>query len=169
MITRLSFADGSDRSVPANIRGKLPIMISALADRLTWGMLRLQQKVQGEKLQGQVLHHRSGRLAASINAKPTTQEGSRLIGTVEGAGGPAWYGQLHETGGTFNVKEYIRRQGFDKKGNFIKLLNHNGSVRAAVNMTKQGIVKAHTVTFSQRSFMTSSLEELSGDKIGRAH
>lgn len=165
MITRLSFTGGSDRTVPANIRGKLSVIVSALADRLTWWMLRLQQKIQADKLQGQVLQHRSGRLTGSINAKPTEQEGVRLIGSVEGAGGPAWYGQLHETGGTFNVKEHLRRTGFNRKGEVVKLLNHSGSVRASVASTQAGLVKAHTVTFPARPFMSSALEEMSSEMV----
>jgi tRNA G26 N,N-dimethylase Trm1 len=160
MITKFTFIDASDKTVPAGIRGKATVVVSAMAERVTWWMLRLQQKVQGEKLQGQVLHHRSGRLTASINAQPTENTGSKLVGSVTGAGGPAWYGQLHEDGGTFTVKAHLRRSGFNAKGELVKLLNHSGSVRAAVASMKDHMVPEHTITFPQRSFMVSSLTEI---------
>ena len=109
-------------------------------------------------------------IAADDSPDPSTpslteQEGARLIGSVEGAGGPAWYGQLHETGGTFNVKEHLRRTGFNRKGEVVKLLNHSGSVRASVASTQAGLVKAHTVTFPARPFMSSALEEMSSEMV----
>jgi len=166
MITTFHFIDSSDKLIPARIRSKAGVVAGALAERVTWWMLRLQQKIQGDKLQGQVLKHRSGRLTSSINAQPTENVGSKLIGSVTGAGGPAWYGQLHEDGGTFNVKAYLRRQGFDKKGDLVRLLNRAGSIRAAVASTKDHMVKDHTVTFPQRSFMVSSLNEINDAMVG---
>jgi len=165
VITRLTFADGSDQRVPAQIRAATPVIVAALAERLTLWMLRLQQKIQGEKLSGQVLQHRSGRLYGSIIEQPTEQVGLQLIGSVTGAGGPAWYGQLHETGGTFHVKEYVRHIAFNQKGEVIRMLTKAGTVRKAVATTKEQIVHAHDVTFPERSFMSSSLAEIAEEMV----
>jgi phage gpG-like protein len=171
MVTKFSFADGSDRRVPAQIRAALPVVISAIAQRITWWMLRLQQKIQGEKLQGQVLQHRSGRLAASINARPTEQTGSELVGTVEGAGGPAWYGQIHElggqrayeilpvnkkalaffpAGGPANAKAIVRGLRAGKGGSIAQFA-------AAGGVVVKGVIHP---ALKQRSFMSSALQEI---------
>ncbi len=98
MTIRLSFND-TDRLAIAQLNGKGNAIVQALAGKLTYLMLQLQQHIVRDKLSGQVLHHRSGKLAGSIVAYPTEAQGSQLAGKVEGAGGPAWYGQVHELGG----------------------------------------------------------------------
>jgi hypothetical protein len=112
-------------------------------------MLQLQAKVVGEKLQGQVLQHRTGKLSASIRAIPVTQEGGVIVGIVEGGGGPAFYGRIHEYGGVFEIPEFQRRV--------------TGGGKEAINSRTQkkvpGTVRAHTATFPERSFMRSSLAE----------
>lgn len=98
MSIRLSFND-SDRLLIARLNGRGNAIIEALSTKLTALMLRLQQHIVRDKLSGQVLHHRSGKLAGSIVAYPAQAEGSLLVGKVEGASGPAFYGQVHEMGG----------------------------------------------------------------------
>lgn len=164
MITKLTFIDDSNKRVPAAIRKKAPAIVSALTERVLYWMLQLQDRIH-QKLDGGVLQHRSGRLLGSFGSPKIQRVGSSIIGTVEGAGGPAWYGQIHEDGGTFNVKEYVRRIGFDKKGHFTKLLNHSGSVRAAIKSMDQTVVHAHTVSFPARPFAKPSLEEITGGMI----
>jgi hypothetical protein len=99
MAVEISFR-GTDRTVIEALGAKLDRMTLALTAKLTEIHLRLQAKIAGEKLAGQVLKQQSGKLAGSIRAIPTVQEGQELIGAVEGAGGPAWYGVVHERGGT---------------------------------------------------------------------
>jgi hypothetical protein len=96
---RLFFIANSDVAVAQSIRGKSDVLVKALVTKLTWLMLKLQQKIQTEKLQGQVLHQRSGKLVGSIRTEGVVQEASELKGSVQGAGGVAWYGIVHEKGG----------------------------------------------------------------------
>jgi hypothetical protein len=46
-----------------------------------------------------VLNHLSGKLAGSVHADPTVYDGEFLRAYVYAAGGPAWYGKVHEYGG----------------------------------------------------------------------
>lgn len=73
-------------------------LLSVMATRLNIEMVRLQSKIVTEKLSGQVLHRRTGKLAGSIRVEPTTVEGTQLTASVLGAGGPAFYGAYHEEG-----------------------------------------------------------------------
>lgn len=96
---KLFFIESSDKVVQQYIRGKANNLRVALAKKLTFLMLKLASKIQTEKLQGQVLQHRSGKLSGSIRSEGVREEGGMLIGSVQGAGGVAWYGQVHEAGG----------------------------------------------------------------------
>lgn len=99
MAVRLNF-NTSDVRLAAEIRAKGGAITEALAAKMTYLMLELQKKIVVEELSGQVLHHRTGRLAGSIVAQPVEVSGNTMRGTVTGAGGPAWYGKVHEFGGT---------------------------------------------------------------------
>lgn len=90
---------GSDQELLARMAAREPRIISALSRRMTMLMLRLQEYVVREKLSGQVLHRRSGKLAGSVRALPAAIEGSQLVGRVLAGGGPAHYGKVHEFGG----------------------------------------------------------------------
>ena len=79
--------------------GRGSMFVEALTNKLTFLMLKLQQHIVKDKLSGQVLSRRSGKLANSIVAYPATVEGEQLIGRVQGASGPAFYGRYHEFGG----------------------------------------------------------------------
>jgi hypothetical protein len=90
--------NNSDVRLVENLRAKGPQIIQAVTRKMDELMLWLQAKIVGEKLQGQVLQHRTGKLAASIRAIPATVEGTSVVGAVEGAGGPAFYGRFLEEG-----------------------------------------------------------------------
>jgi hypothetical protein len=96
---KLFFAESSDKAVPEKIRIKGKSLPALLARKLTFFMIKLQAKIQTEFLSGQVLEHRTGKLINSIRTEGAHQEGDSLIGTVQGAGGVAWYGIVHEQGG----------------------------------------------------------------------
>jgi phage gpG-like protein len=107
---RLTF-NGSDKKVVDMVRKKGPQLVVAITDKINELMLQLQQHIVRDKLSGQVLHHRSGKLAGSIVNLPVVAKGAQLIGEVVGAGGPAWYGKVHEFGPTTIVpktKKYLR-------------------------------------------------------------
>src|SRR5256885_15543014 len=82
---------------------KGPAIISALVRRVNQLMVSLQSFIVSNKLSGQALARRTGKLAASIRYIPAELKGTQIEGSVEGGGGPAWYGKLFETedaGGT---------------------------------------------------------------------
>jgi hypothetical protein len=95
----LSFG-GTDEETVERVRQAYPRLIVAWTKTLDGLNIKMQAKIVSEKLQGQVLHHRSGKLANSIRVIPAKIEGNVLSSGVEGAGGPAWYGVVQERGGT---------------------------------------------------------------------
>lgn len=116
-------------------------LLVALKSELTKVSFDLSARVKDQKLSGQVLNVRTGRLRRSINAKPVTETATgveTLVGTnVE-------YARIHEFGfkGSVNVKEHMRQA----KGKF--------KVR----------VRAHSrqVNVPEKSFLRSSLEDMRG-------
>jgi phage gpG-like protein len=97
--------------------------------------IRLQRYIVTQKLQGQVLHHRTGNLARSVIQR-VEQEGSRISAIVQ-AGGLAPYAGVHEYGGTFSIPEH----------------------QSVSRLGKAFTVHSHTAHFPERSFMRTSLEE----------
>jgi phage gpG-like protein len=133
---QLSF-NGSDQRIAVALRAKGPQIIQLLVSKMNALMLQLQAKIVGQKLQGQVLAHRTGKLSGSIRMIPATVDGSLITGAVEGAGGPAFYGRIHEFGGTFPI-------------------NRKKEISARLdNRPRKG-----SATFPERSFMRTSLEEM---------
>lgn len=113
--------------------------VRSSVQRLT---LRLLAKVKSDKLTGQVLNVRTGRLRRSINQRVKTEPKGvyGLVGTnVE-------YARRHEYGGRVNVKAHTRmmRVAWGKK----------------VRNPRKIQVRAHTVTYPERSFLRSALREM---------
>jgi hypothetical protein len=147
---KLSF-NGSDQRVEASLRARGPQIIQAVIRKMDGLMIQLQGKIVGEKLQGQVLQHRSGKLSGSIRAIPAVQDGTSIVGAVEGGGGPAFYGRVHEYGGVFQIPEFQRRVVGGKEAIKARLSRKAGST--------PGTVRAHSANFPERSFMRTSLAE----------
>jgi hypothetical protein len=82
------------------LKNKGPRIVRILTGKVTQLMLQLSAFVAGRKLSGRVLKVRTGVLRASVHAVPTRIEGTKIIGEVESAGGPAFYGVFQEHGGT---------------------------------------------------------------------
>lgn len=97
MIT-ISF-NSTDQRLVAALRAKLPAVRNQLADTLDRLMLELQRRVQ-QKLSGQVLEHRSGKLIGSVEKRPLEKTDQAISGRVTSSGGPAFYGRIQEKGGT---------------------------------------------------------------------
>jgi hypothetical protein len=95
---RISFADNSDQRLVETLRTKGPRIIAVLMTKLNALMIQLQSYIVSNKLSGQVLARRTGILAGSIRAIPATVEGAKIVAAVEGGGGPAFYGRIHEEG-----------------------------------------------------------------------
>lgn len=103
-------------------------------------LIVLRQTVQN-KLQGQVLNVRTGRLQRSINASPVVEDDGVLVSKV---GTNVRYARVHEYGfsGTVSVREHLRQ-------------------------SKQGratSVRAHTrkVDLPARSFLRTALADMQG-------
>jgi phage gpG-like protein len=126
-----------DKEVIAKLTSMPAIIANALQQEVATQTYRLQQHVQQNKLSGQVLKRRTGRLRASINTK-VEREGNRIIGSV---GTNVIYAAVHEFGfhGTVNVSSFTR----------------------TINGVTQN-VSAHTrqMNMPQRSFLRSSLNDL---------
>lgn len=107
--------------------------------RMTMELLR---RVKADKLSGQVLKVRTGRLRRSINERLEGQGTTQVTGTV---GTNVVYGKVHEYGGLMTVRAHQRRmtQAFGKP------------------VTPRMVdVKQHTVNYPARSFLRTALAEL---------
>jgi len=127
-----------------------PRMVAALTEKINALDVALQRKIQTEKLSGQVLTARSGKLRDSIRALPVVESGTDLVGEVKGAGGVAPYGRVHEYGGRgpytiVPVKAKALRFMVGGKVVFARMVNHPPLAR--------------------RSFMRVSLEEMAPEIV----
>lgn len=125
-------------SIPPRMREELKAGIGRLA-------LKLQRNVVRDKLSGQVLKVRTGRLRRSIT-NTVIDEGSSVSGIVST---PVVYAPIHEYGfhGTQSVRESLRtiKQAFGRS-----------------IAPKQITVRAHDrrVNLPERSFLRSALRDL---------
>lgn len=103
MSVSISYA-GTDELVITAIAAKADLIAPAVVAKLDELDAETVGYIVSQELHGQVLKQRSGKLAGSIRALPAVREGTSIIGKVEGAGGPAWYGALFERGaGTVEI------------------------------------------------------------------
>lgn len=84
--------------VVSEIQRRKPTILEAVRLKMDGLNIALQSHIVADKLSGQVLHHRSGKLANSVRVNPAKIDGDTISGSVEAAGGPAGYGKLHEYG-----------------------------------------------------------------------
>lgn len=139
----------------AAIQKKGPRIIEVLRTKITAAMIQLSSYIISQKLHGQMLQHRSGKLAGSIRAIPAVFEGASIIGSVEGGGGPAFYGkffELESAGGTGGTKPHAI---FAVKARALRFVM-GGNIHFAKSVQHPG--------FAARPFMTTSLSE-NADKI----
>lgn len=123
-----------------------PRLVPSLTQAIGRLVLTLQRNVKADKLSGQVLKVRTGRLRRSINARIEGANTEQVSGTV---GTNVSYARAHEYGftGTVNVRQSLRMQ----KQAF-------GRAITPVQVT----VRAHTrqVSLPERSFLRSALAEM---------
>ena len=150
--------NGTDQQAQQAMQARGPRLLANLTAKVNSLSLRLQSIIVG-KLSGPVLKIRTGKGAGSVRVELAHVEGDSLVGGVQAGGGPAFYLALHEFGGTFQVKEYIRRSGYNARGESVRLLTRSGAVSKRVADVHKGVVRAHTVTFPERSFMRTSVAE----------
>jgi hypothetical protein len=140
---KFSFND-SDKRLVERLRKKGPSIVAAIRAAVDRSNFEMQSKIVAEKLQGQVLEHRSGKLGGSIRVIAAQVVGTKVAGSVEGAGGPAWYGKLHEYGGSFVGHRLLRRPSH--------LVTRAGGERVYTG-------SPYGINFAERSFMRSTLRE----------
>jgi hypothetical protein len=137
--------EGSDQRISAMLQKKGPAAVAEVVNGVNVQAFKLQSHIVVDKLNGQVLHHRSGKLAGSIHVIPATVAGGSISADVLGAGGPAWYGRIHEYGGAkaYVIEATKRKSLMFRIGDrvvFAKRVNHPPAV--------------------ERSFMRSALDDL---------
>lgn len=121
-------------------------LVSALLEKMTYSMVRLQEKIVGEKLSGQVLNKQSGRLASSIKALPAQLQGGEIVGTVIQDESIAPYGPTLEYGTSSFYEIYPGKKA-------LKLI--------AEEISSKPVYAAHVThpPFRARAYMHSALEE----------
>jgi hypothetical protein len=148
--------------VSGSLEDKSLAITAALMERTTMVTKALQAKIAGQKLQGEVLKSHTDKLAGSVRVIETTLSGETISGGVQAGGGPAFYGKYHEYGGTFDRKAGSVRLRVDAKGELIRQLA-NGRLavfaKSSHKRVKDVAYAKGTITFPERSFMRSTLEE----------
>lgn len=115
---------GKLNAMPGNIRQKLERKITELA-------LRLKRHVQEDKLQGQVLNHRTGRLQRSVMHQITSNKDEISAKVSTSADVP--YAAIHEFGGVTRPHVIEPKKGMylafmaGGKMRFARRVNHPGS------------------------------------------
>jgi hypothetical protein len=110
-------------------KAKGPRIVAVLSSRINLLMSQLATFVQSQKLSGQVLSVRSGKLRASIHALPTRVDGTKIIGEVQQDPTIAFYGRAHELGVLHPWQIVASKQRFlkfisDGKINFRRSVAH---------------------------------------------
>lgn len=126
-------------AMPDRVRARLERAVYTLAEKLRSHIVR-------DKLLGQVLNRRSGRLGQSIQQK-VESTGTSITGTVYSAG-DVKYAAIHEFGGHISAREIVAR---------------NAKSLAFVMGGKQVFAKRVQwpgATMPERSFMRSSLADM---------
>lgn len=136
-------------AVTQYMEGVTPRVRTALETKITQLAIKLQAHVVSDKLQGQVLNVRTGRLQRSIS-QTVISDDQQITGLVSTA---VKYAAPHEYGldKTVNVKEHLRtiKEAFGK------------SLKEPVTFT----VREHEMHmhFPPRSFLRTALEEMNDE------
>jgi len=113
------------------LESKIDSVRAALVARMDWWSARLQQIVVNDKLQGQVLKHRTGKLGDSVRALPTEVSGDFIHGGAVAGGGPVDYARPLEYGSQAHdivpVNARALRFVIDGKVIFAQRVHHPGT------------------------------------------
>lgn len=125
------------------LRGVAPRVMTSIEQRINAVSLRLLSRVKNDKLSGQVLKNRSGRLRGSITQEITERTDARIVAEV---GTNKEYARPHEYGGKWEVPAHQRMQrlAWGKPMKNPRLVD----------------VKKHDVVLPERSFLRSALREM---------
>lgn len=141
---KLEFIGGEE--VASKLKSISPAIHGSLVRTITMLSIKLQSKVQSEKLTGQVLKTKTGTLRRSITYK-IDESADKVSGRV---GTNLKYGLAHEFGfkGSVTVKEHLRmiKKAFGKP-----LAN-----------PREVVVKSHSrlMNLPERSFLRTALREM---------
>jgi phage gpG-like protein len=134
----------NSEAIIAKIRSYGPGLRATILKAMNRTVYELQSRVQLQKLEGQVLHHRTGNLSRNITAQvEETQDG---VTGIVGASSVAPYGAVHEFGGTFSIPEHMAHW-------------EKGPGNGRIARVSSWPVRAHSATFPERSFLRSALRE----------
>ena len=135
-----------DRELMSKLNGMPNKIRMALVRKITALSIQLEAHIKRDKLDGQVLHVRSGHLSQSIFHE-VEDTGNAVIATVA-SGGNIPYAAIHEYGGRTAAHEIFPTKGqalafiWGGKQVFFKSVHHPGSV------------------MPERSYMRSSLADM---------
>lgn len=107
--------------------------------------IRMQTHIRSNHLSGQTLSRRSNTLSQNIKEKVIEDETKAFIEGRVFVAKPAFYGKIHEFGGTFLIPAHFREQ------------THAWGRRLA--KPKRVLVRAHLATFPKRPFMRPTLRK----------
>lgn len=135
---------GDPSRITESIRSLFPKIKFEVGRSMARLVIALSNKIKFEKLTGQVLRNRSGRLRDSISPR-VTESGNTVVGEV---GTNVAYASIHEYGGRTPAHDIFPRKGralafmMGGKQVIVKSVHHPGSV------------------FPERSFMRTALNEM---------
>lgn len=148
-------------------RGTGSSLRRSLHDSLTRFMIRAQASVKRDKLSGGTpLHRRSGKLSRSVHYAVEDVRGGAVEGVLA-AGKEVPYARTHEFGGTFIVPAHVRSRAklHGRVVSTSRFFRASRTERRLGGETFSVLVKAHTVTFPERSFLRSTLREMSPEFV----
>lgn len=117
--------------------GKIEPALKVVIQRLTYKLLAM---VKADKLSGQVLNVKTGKLRRSINAKIENNGKTGVVGTN------VIYGRVHEKGGALEIGAHMRmmKKAFGKP----------------VMVPREISIRSHIANFPERSFLRAALKDL---------
>jgi phage gpG-like protein len=138
-------------AMPEKIQSRLTRAVTTLAEKLRTHVVK-------DKLLGQVLNRRSGRLGQSIQEK-VESTASSVIGTVYSAG-DVKYARINEYGGVINHPGGTP---------FIVTRDYGAMFISKIAAEKHGgnwpVTKPHQIVMPERSYMRSSLADMKTEII----
>lgn len=129
------------KELPAQLRKAGEAMQTGVARTVQTLAIKLVAMVQN-KLSGDVLKVRTGRLRRSINHKMESSD-TVIAATV---GTNVKYAAVHELGGTFKIPDHLRMQKM--------------AWGKPMKMPRKVNVRAHSATYPRRSFLVASLNQM---------
>lgn len=113
------------------LESKITSVRAALTARMDYWSARLQQIIVNDKLQGQLLKHRTGKLGDSVRGEPTQVTASSIEGGVVAGGGPVDYARPLEYGSSAHEIVPVTAKALhffiDGKEVFAKRVMHPGT------------------------------------------